>query len=141
MLALVLLGTPRCALGTPGPKLAPASVERTEPATAGTDSLAAPEVSNAMAALAAFPPSRVRAWQVGFLRADRMQHMGLSFTLTSALIILTRDRGAAAGAAMALALGKELWDQRGSSGFDATDLAAGVTGIGVSVVLVRARGH
>jgi hypothetical protein len=112
----------------------------------GADSLATPDTlavadsSAARAPLAAFPPAGVRAWQVGLLRADRMQHMGLSFALTTALIILTRDRGAAAAATVSLGLAKELWDRRGSSGFDPIDLAADAAGIGLAVVLVRARG-
>jgi len=70
-----------------------------------------------------------------------MAHTGLSFVLGTALIILTRDRGSAAGGVLALGLCKEVWDQRGSSGFDATDLAADAAGVGLAVVLVRARGH
>ena len=107
---------------------------------------AAPDAADSLAAapaerpLAAFAAPRVRAWQVGFLRPDRMEHAGLSFALTSALVIASRDRRLAAGAVLSLGLGKELWDRRGSGGFDPVDLAAGATGVGVAVILVRARG-
>jgi hypothetical protein len=69
-----------------------------------------------------------------------MQHMGLSFAITSALIILTRDPGVAAGTSLTLGLAKELWDRRGSSGFDPVDFAADAAGTGLAVVLVRAGG-
>jgi hypothetical protein len=113
---------------------------RAQVATTLTDSLAATESSAAPAPLAAFPPARVRAWQVGLVRADRLQHLSLSFAITSALIILTRDPGVAAGTSLTLGLAKELWDRRGSSGFDPIDLAADATGTGLAVVLVRAGG-
>jgi hypothetical protein len=69
-----------------------------------------------------------------------LEHAGLSFALTSALVIATRDRRVAAAGVLSLGLAKELWDGRGSGGFDPVDLAAGATGIGFAVVLVRARG-
>ena len=143
LLALALLATPRCALAQGRPALAASWSATVEIAiaTASADSLAAPDAPAATAALAAFPLPRVRAWQVGLVRPDRMQHTGLSFALTSALIILTRQRGAAAGTALALGLGKERWDRRGSSGFDATDLAADVAGTSLAVMVVRARRH
>lgn len=110
-------------------------------ATAVPDPLVAADSSSTHAPLAAFPPARARAWQVGFLRADRMQHMSLSFAITSALIILTRRPGAAAGTSLTLGLAKELWDGRGSSGFDPVDLAADAAGTGLAVVVVRAGGN
>ncbi len=69
-----------------------------------------------------------------------MEHAGLSFALTSALVVATRDRRIAAASVLSLGLAKELWDRRRGSGFDPVDLAAGATGIGVAVILVRARG-
>jgi hypothetical protein len=117
------------------PRPAHAQVANTPP-----DSLAVSDSSAVRAPLAAFPPARVHAWQVGLLRADRMQHMGLSFAITSALIILTRDPGVAAGTSLTLGFAKELWDRRGSSGFDPIDLAADAAGTGLAVVLVRAGG-
>ena len=91
--------------------------------------------------LAAFPSPRARAWQVGFVRPDRLEHMSLSFVLTSACILATRDRRLAAGTVLSLGVAKELWDRRGASGFDAVDLAAGATGVGLAVACVRARGR
>jgi len=110
-------------------------------ATTPTDSLAVTQSSAVPAPLAAFPAARTRAWQVGLLRSDRLQHMGLSFAITSALIILTRDPGVAAATSLTLGLAKELWDRRGSSGFDPVDLAADAVGTGLAVVLVRAGGN
>ena len=104
------------------------------------DSLAVTDSSAAPAPLAAFPPAQARAWQVGLVRADRMQHLSLSFAITSALIVLTREPGVAAGTSLTLGLAKELLDRRGSSGFDPIDLAADAVGTGLAVVLVRAGG-
>ena len=116
---------------------------------AAVDSLATSTTPRPLAALtsepprplAAFPQAREAAWRAGLLRTDRLQHMGFSFALTSALIIVTREPAAAAGAALAFGLGKESWDGRGASGFDPVDLAADATGVGLSLVLVRARGY
>ena len=69
-----------------------------------------------------------------------MQHMGFSFALSCALIVATRNHAAAAGTVIALGFGKEMWDRRGSSGFDPIDLAADITGAGLAVMLVPARG-
>lgn len=88
-----------------------------------------------------FPAPRVRAWQVGLARPDRLEHASLSFTLAAALIVASRSHAAAASAAFALGVGKELWDAHGSSGFDPTDVAADATGIALAVVFVRARGR
>lgn len=90
--------------------------------------------------LAAFPPPRVRAWQLGLVRPDRVEHASLSFALTSALIVATRDRGIAGGVVLSLGVAKELWDRRVSTGFDPVDLAADVAGITLALVSVRARG-
>jgi hypothetical protein len=89
--------------------------------------------------IGSFPPPRVRAWQVGLVRADRLEHASLSFALTSALTIVFRDRAAAAGTALAFGLGKELWDGR-QGHFDPVDLAADAVGIGLASVLVAPRG-
>lgn len=77
--------------------------------------------------LHAFPPATVRAWQVGLLRPDRLQHAGLSFALGAAFTLASRDQ--VAGAATALALGalKELWDSR-HGGADGVDLVADAVG-------------
>jgi len=82
-----------------------------------------------------FPPARVRGWQVGLLRPDRMQHASFSFALTAALIVVTRNRAASAATAFAFGIGKELWDQR-TSAFDPVDLSADAVGVALASVLV-----
>ena len=115
-----------------------------------TDSLAAPAgrasapdsiVAPAVRAdsVVSFPPPRVRAWQVGLVRGDRMEHASLSFALTSALIIITRNRPASAATALAFGVGKELWDQR-TSRFDPVDLTADAVGVGLATLLVTPHG-
>ena len=82
-----------------------------------------------------FPPPRVRGWQVGLVRPDRMEHASLSFALASALIIATRNRAAGAATAFAFGIGKELWDRR-TSEFDPVDLTADAVGVTLATVLV-----
>ena len=77
--------------------------------------------------LPAFPPPEVRAWQVGLLRPDRLQHAGLSFALGAAFTLASRDRAAGASAAFALGALKEVWDAR-HSGADGVDLLADAVG-------------
>ena len=89
--------------------------------------------------IASFPPPRVRAWQVGLARGDRLEHASLSFALASAVIIATRNRAAGAATALAFGLGKELWDGRRGH-FDPVDLAADAVGVGLATVLVEPRG-
>lgn len=87
-----------------------------------------PLVETAVAdTLAAFPPERVRAWQVGLLRPDRLQHASFSFALGTAFTLASRDRAAGAGAALALGALKELWDSR-HGGADGVDLLADAIG-------------
>ena len=89
--------------------------------------------------IVAFPSPRVRAWQVGLVRGDRLEHASLSFALTSALIIATRNRPASAATALAFGVGKELWDRR-TSRFDPVDLAADAVGVGLATLLVTPHG-
>ena len=89
--------------------------------------------------IASFPPPHVRAWQVGLVRGDRLQHASLSFALAAATIIATRNRAAGAATAFALGLGKEIWDGRRGH-FDPVDLAADAVGVGLATVLVAPRG-
>ena len=86
-----------------------------------------------------FPPPRVRAWQVGLVRGDRLEHASLSFAIAAATIIATRNRAAGAATALALGLGKEIWDGRRGH-FDPVDLAADAVGVGLATVLVAPRG-
>ena len=99
---------------------------------AATVANAAPE------SLAAFPAPRVRAWQVGVIRPDRLEHAGLSFTLGTAFTLAFRDRAAAAATTLALGAGKEYWDSR-HNGAEAMDLVADAVGLGFSLLLIRAR--
>jgi hypothetical protein len=101
------------------------------------DSIVAPAARDD--SLVSFPPPRVRAWQVGLVRGDRMEHASLSFALTSALIIVTRNRAASAATALAFGVGKELWDQR-TSRFDPVDLTADAVGVGLATLLVTPHG-
>lgn len=102
-------------------------------ATSGTASGgAAPD------SLAAFPPPRVRAWQVGLVRPDRLEHAGLSFTLAAAFTLALEDRAAAAGVTFALGVGKEWWDSRHSRA-EALDLVADAVGVGLAYVFIRGR--
>ena len=103
-----------------------------------TDSLAARGMGRADS-IVSFPPPRVRAWQVGLVRGDRLEHASLSFALASAIIIATRNRAAGAATAFAAGLGKELWDGR-QGHFDAVDLAADAVGVGLATALVAPRG-
>jgi hypothetical protein len=106
-----------------------------------TESLAAPagRASAPDSIVVSFPPPRVRAWQVGLVRGDRIEHASLSFALTSALIIVTRNRAASAATALAFGVGKELWDQR-TSRFDPVDLTADAVGVGLATLLVTPHG-
>ena len=93
---------------------------------AGEPSPAAPR-SASPDSLPAFPPESVRAWQVGLLRSDRLQHATLSFSLGTAFTLATRDRVSGAGIALALGALKELWDSR-HGGADGVDLLADAVG-------------
>jgi hypothetical protein len=126
---LLVACAPRPAAGqgtSPADSVAVAA-DRSPASTAGADSTVA------------FPPPRVRGWQVGLLRGDRMEHASLSFALTSALLIATRNRAASAATAFAFGIGKELWDGRTGS-FDPVDLTADAVGVTLATVLVTPRG-
>lgn len=89
---------------------------------------------------AAFPAPQVRAWQVGLLRPDRLEHASLSFALAGALVLASRDHRTAGAITLAAGVGKELWDRKGPSGIDGIDLVADATGIALALTLIRARG-
>jgi hypothetical protein len=106
------------------------------------DSLATDSVASSNArgdSMVAFPSPRVRGWQVGLVRPDRMEHASLSFALTSALIIVTRNRAASAATGLAFGFGKEMWDRR-TSEFDPVDLTADAVGVGLATLLVKPHG-
>jgi hypothetical protein len=96
--------------------------------------LAGARPAAAQAADPPLPPPRVRAWQTGLLRPDRLQHASLSFTGSLALGVLTRKPGAAAAGAAVLGVAKELWDMRRSR-FDPVDLAADGVGAGLGAAI------
>lgn len=73
------------------------------------------------------PPARVRAWQTGLVRPDRLEHASLAFSGGLAAGLLSRRPAVALASSLALALAKELWDARHGS-FDRGDLAAGLAG-------------
>lgn len=82
----------------------------------------------------AFPSAPVRAWQMGLLRSDRLQHASLSFTIAAGATVLSRRPAWSFAGTLALGFLKELRDIR-HGGFDRMDLAADLTGslLGASV--------
>lgn len=74
-----------------------------------------------------FPDARVRAWQLGLLRADRLQHVGFSYTSGLMVGLTSEQPVAAAATALTLGLAKELWDAAHDR-FDAVDLLADLVG-------------
>jgi hypothetical protein len=112
------LGTAQMTAPGAGPALAP-----------GLAALAAP--SGADSGAVAPPPPQVRAWQVGLLRPDRLEHATLSFTLALGAGAVTRQPAAAAGGVLALGLAKEVRDRR-HAGFDLLDLLADAVGAGLA---------
>ncbi len=83
------------------------------------------------------PPPSVRAWQTGLLRADRLEHASLSFTLGLGVGLLARRPAAGAASALALGLAKEARDRR-HGGFDPVDLAADAIGAGLAALATGA---
>ncbi len=92
------------------------------------------------AARAELPPPEVRAWQVGLLRPDRLQHASLSATLALGIGLATRRAGAGLAGALTLGLAKEVWD-RHRSGFDIVDLTADALGAAAGAAGAEALGH
>ena len=74
-----------------------------------------------------FPEPRVRAWQLGLARPDRLQHAAFSYTAGLMVGLTSESPGAAAAGAFALGVAKELWDIH-RSGFDVVDLIADAAG-------------
>lgn len=70
---------------------------------------------------------RIRAWQVGLARPDRLQHASLSFTLSAGTGLAGGTRTQAFALALGLGTLKELWDRR-HGGFDPVDLSADAIG-------------
>jgi hypothetical protein len=82
------------------------------------------------------PDSRWRAFQTGVLRADRLQHASLAFTLGLGAGIAGREPAGAFAAAAGLGLVKELVDRRADR-FDWGDLAADFAGAGLAALATR----
>ena len=80
---------------------------------------------------------RVRGWQTGFTAPDKLEHASLSLTTGLMIGVATREPVAALGGALALGLGKELWDRRRTF-FDRRDLAADLFGAAAAALLTRA---
>lgn len=133
LVAAALAGAAHAAAAEPDPGAA----DTTSSAAGLADTLA---VAASATPPAAFPPPRVRAWQVGLLRGDRMQHASFSFALTAAFTLLSRDRRLGAGVALAFGIGKELLDAR-TDRFDPMDLAADAAGVGLATLAVDPRGE
>jgi uncharacterized protein YfiM (DUF2279 family) len=72
-----------------------------------------------------------------FLRADRLQHAGLSMALTTGLATAGADRRAAALCALTAGVAKELYDARGG-GASRLDLLADALGVGLGFALASA---
>lgn len=106
----------------------PAAVPEGSAATAGSQRVDSTAVG--------FPELRVRHWQVGLFRPDRMQHASLSLTLGLAAGLISRKPVIAACGSLALGLAKELHDI-GGSGFDPVDLCADALGAGASALGTR----
>jgi hypothetical protein len=71
--------------------------------------------------------SRIRSWQVGLARPDRLQHASLSFTLAAGTGLAGGTRTQAFALSLGLGTLKELWDRR-HGGFDPIDLTADAIG-------------
>lgn len=84
---------------------------------------AAPAQAAAPDTAARVIPAETRAWQTGALRADRLEHASLAWTLGLGAGIASRDARVAAGTPAVLGLIKECLDRR-RTGFDPIDLLA-----------------
>jgi hypothetical protein len=73
------------------------------------------------------PAARIRAWQVGLARPDRLEHASLSFTLAAGAGVAGGTRTQAFALSLGLGTLKEIWDRR-HTGFDPVDLAADAIG-------------
>lgn len=84
----------------------------------------------------ALPGPRWRAFQTGVLRADRLQHASLAFTIGLGAGVAGREPAGAFAAAAGLGLVKELADARADR-FDWVDLAVDVAGAGLAALATR----
>ena len=106
--------------------------------TAGTvHAAAAPDSLRATAAAPGFPGSKVRAWQTGLLRYDRLQHESLSLTLGLSFGLMTRRPAAALTGGLSFGVLKEVWDMRRTR-FDGVDLTADLVGTAAAYAITAA---
>jgi len=106
-----------------------------------TESLKTPESHVLLAEgplVATPPPAMVRAWQVGMLRPDRLQHTSTSFAIAVGSGIATEDRASAFAISLGIGLLKECWDARRGR-FDLVDLGADATGALLGALTTRPR--
>lgn len=82
------------------------------------------------------PDARWRAAQTGALRADRLQHASLAFTLGLGAGIAGSEPAGAFAAAAGLGLIKEIADAR-TDRFDWTDLGADLAGAALAALATR----
>ncbi len=83
-----------------------------------------------------FPEPRVRAWQLGLARPDRLQHAAFSYTAGLMVGLTSESPAAAAAGAFTLGVAKELWDLH-RSGFDVMDLVADAVGAAGAAATTR----
>lgn len=95
-----------------------------------------PAPAGAAEAAAPLPEPRWRASQTGALRADRLQHASLAFTIGLGAGVAGREPAGAFAAAAGLGVVKELADAR-SGRFDWTDLAADLAGAALAALATR----
>ncbi len=77
-------------------------------------------------------PARIRAWQLGLARPDRLEHASLSFTLAAGTGLAGGTRTNAFLLSLGLGTLKELRD-RHHGGFDPVDLTADALGAALGV--------
>lgn len=113
---------------------APVPGRAAPPDSIGATESAPDTVAIAAAAPPMLPPPRTRAWQVGLLRTDRLQHASFSLTLGLGFGLTTQEPVNAIYGTMTVGVLKEIWDIR-TTGFDVMDLLADLAGAGTAAVI------
>lgn len=100
-----------------------------------TDSLPAPPGgTSAPSTIAGAAPSALHHPMGGVFRADRVVHASFALAIGTGVGLSSREPAIGAGTVIALAVAKELLDDR----FDRGDLAAGAVGAGLAWLVVTA---
>jgi len=74
--------------------------------------------------------------QAHAVEKDKVQHLVGSLLMFEMVYLVTGDKEKAAYTALAVGVAKELYDSRkGSTGFDARDLAADAAGVGIGLAV------